>query len=313
MLSKQDLGMEVIEFMPGRKASVTALRTLLPDVETALFFAKALDMNAQQLSALLAAVFQSSVMAALSSGNHSTELQSYIVDSIIPDLDHGDRSVQVKFDDVPHGEILPHMWEAVELTVAASLKEVATKLSRVVDALPSKEGQMTFTHMAKLNRQRPTIGDFRAQIVHQRVSDNLLILDVSGSMTEHTVRAIVEDVVALSWKANAHLAIVSNTAKVWEPGTYNVQDILDAAEYGGTRYETLAPLFDRDWGTVITVADYDSARDARLSIAGRPGKIAKVLDISLVNRTTFLAECVGQLAGSVEPLLLANSRYVLEN
>ena len=73
-------------------------------------------------------------------------------------------------------------------------------------------------------------------------------------------RTIVEDVVALSWEADAHLAIVSNTCTHWFPGEYSVSAVLNAAEYGGTHYEELAPLFENyDWGVVITIADYDSS------------------------------------------------------
>lgn len=81
--------------------------------------------------------------------------------------------------------------------------------------------------------------------------------------------------------------------------------MLDRAEYGGTRYETLAPLFNRDWGTVVTIADYDSANIAKSVIGNCTGHIGTVLDISLVNRSTFLAECVGQLADKVQPLMVA--------
>jgi hypothetical protein len=36
-----------------------------------------------------------------------------------------------------------------------------------------------------------------------------------------------------------------------------------------------------------------------------------VLDISLVNKPTFLAQCVGQLAADVQPLLIGSSYYVM--
>ena len=164
---------------------------------------------------------------------------------------------------------------------------------------------MVFETMAKFNKQRPSIGMYQASIKHEQVPDVLVILDVSGSMREDTIRAIVDDVVGLSWEAKAHLAIVSNNAYVWEPGSYNVDDVLAMAEYGGTQYEMLAPLLDRDWGTVVTIADYDSAYIAKSVIGNCTGHIGTVLDISLVNRSTFLAECVGQLADKVQPLMVA--------
>jgi len=252
------------------------------------------------------------IVQALSSGNHSVDLQDYIVTTVPTHVQEQMADKGVTLDDIPKGEILPAMWDYIDLEVAKSLMEVASKLAGVLDALPSKYGDMTFQHMARFNAKRPmTVGSYNARIRHQNVSRNLLILDASGSMTEQTVRSIAGDAVALGWKANATFALVSNTTKVWEPGTYSVDDVLRAAEYGGTQYETLAPLFEDDWGTVITIADYDSSWNARPAIAAMPGRIAKVLDISLVNRNTFLAEVVGQLADEVEPLLIATSSHVL--
>ena len=115
----------------------------------------------------------------------------------------------------------------------------------------------------------------------------------------------------MSYLANAHLAIVSNTCTYWPAGAYGSDDVLAKAEFGGTYYETLAPLFDRDWGTVVTVADYDSSYGAKDALARCTGHIDEVLDISLVNQPTFLAECVGQLADEVRPLLVANTSRVL--
>ena len=87
-------------------------------------------------------------------------------------------------------------------------------------------------------------------------------------------------------------------------------DVLAKAEYWGTHYEQLVPLFEKDWGTVVTIADYDSAPYAKQALSGCVGKVGTVLDISLVNRPTFLAECVGQLADEVKPLLVGPNPYL---
>lgn len=312
-LSSSELKKSVtlFEFVPGKKAAWSTLRSFIPDIETALFFAKAYNMTYTNLSVLIRTLFKSSVIDALTSGEHSESLQDYI-DAVVPD----DIWIQGKrpgfVPDVGQGDILTELWKDLEVTIAKSIAEVADKLGHVLDSLPSKEGAMTFQHLNKLNRQRPTIGSYESVIKHQRLARNLVILDVSGSMSESTIRAIVDDVVALSYNANAYMAIVSNTAFAWEPGTYDAQDILNAAEYGGTHYEQLVPLLQEDWGTVITIADYDSSRWAQQEIAARcTGSIGKVVDISLVNQPTFLAECVGQLADEVEPILIGNSSYVL--
>jgi hypothetical protein len=206
------------------------------------------------------------------------------------------------------------VWTSLEVDVAQSLKDVADKLGDMVGLMPGKQGEMVFKSMMTMNAKRPTIGDHKARIQHGRQKENLLILDVSGSVTQGTVHKIVDDVVAMSYMANAHMAIVSNTCTHWDPGTYGSDNIVAAAEFGGTYYETLESLLQRDWGVVITVADYDSSQDAKRHIKQNCfGHIDQVLDISLVNRPTFLAECVGQLADEVRPLLIARSTRVLSN
>ena len=172
---------------------------------------------------------------------------------------------------------------------------------------------MVFKTLAKMNRQRPSVGVHVPVFQHRRDTSALVILDDSGSMTRETIDAILEDVIAMSWKANATLALVSNTTRVFEPGSYNAQTVHDTIQLGGTRYETLEPLFDRGqyWNTVMTVADYDSALSAKETLAGLSGRVGKLLDLSLVGKPTFLAECVGQLADSVEPMLVAVNESVL--
>lgn len=310
-MSRSDIraSLELIEIKPGLKFSKAVLRTILPDVETALFFGKVYDLNYTQLSVLLSTVLNSDLVSELFNGVHSEELQDYLVDlaTFAPGVNPGDIAVK---PDVPHGEILPAMWDMLAVEVATSLKQVAAKLSSVVDKMPGKQGEMVFRSMMTMNTKRPTIGSYNAAIHRPPQKENLLILDVSGSMSSGTVRTIVNDVVALAYKANANMAIVSNDCFYWEAGAYDVDAVLRHAQYGGTHYEQLVPLFDRDWGTVITVADYDSSRAAAEAIATKCyGRIDQVLDISLVNRPTYLAECVGQLASEVKPLLVAASQY----
>lgn len=297
--------MHLFELKPDKYVSVAQLKAWLPDVETALWFAKLYSLDYRRLSDLLYLLFKSRVMDALMEGAHSLELQDYLVETVPEDVWHVDKP---DFVDTPApGEVLPQLWEAAEIQVAKSIAEVAAKLDSTLQFLPSKEGRMLFQNLAVMNRMRPTIGDYKAQIKHVPVPEAAVVLDVSGSMTETTIRAIVEDVVALSWKANAHLMIVSNDTFHWEPGSYSVDDVLAKAQYGGTYYETLAPMFDRDWGTVITIADYDSSASAKRHLANCKGRIGTVLDISLVNQPSYLGECLGQLADELRPLLIARN------
>ena len=297
--------------LKGMKFHKSTLKDLLPDIETALFFGKVFELGKVDMNVLLGTLFNSDVLTALTqeSTMHSMDLQDYVVELGYENLiELG----EIAFAPViPHAEILPAMWEMAHVDVAQSIKDVAAKLKDVVSAMPGKQGQMMFQSMMKLNTKRPVIGDYRASIKHARQSKNLVILDVSGSMSAHTVQTIIDDVVALSWEANASLAIVSNTSTIWQPGEYDSQVVLAASEFSGTHYETLSALLDEDWGVVVTIADYDSSLSAKTALAKCKGTIELVLDISLVDQPTFLAECVGQRALEVRPLLVGNSSYVL--
>lgn len=305
-LSSNDLELSVTLFDLGgsRFVSHKQLKDWLPDSETTLWFAKLFKLDYRKLGDLLRIVSGSSVVEALLAGNHSTELQDYLV-ATVPNVVLT-QAMPAYVETPPPGEFLPQLWEAATCQVAEAIQQVADKLSGSLALLPSKEGRMTFATMAKMNRLRPTIGDYQANIMHQAVPDVAVVLDVSGSMNEITIKTIINDVVAMSWAANAHLIIVSNHAYHWEPGSYNVADVLAKAEYGGTYYEELAPLFNRDWGVVITIADYDSSLGAKRALASCTGHISRLMDVSLVNRPTFLAECLGQLADEVTPLLVSS-------
>ena len=70
--------LDLFEISSGRKVAVATLQQMLPDVETALFFAKAYDMDYRKLSDLIVTLFQSDLIVALNEGTHSVDLQSYI-------------------------------------------------------------------------------------------------------------------------------------------------------------------------------------------------------------------------------------------
>lgn len=306
-----DDSLRVIEVKPGLNFSLQSLRDMLPDTETVLFFGKVFELDYHQLSELLGLVLNSTVAQALfnEGGLHSTDLQTYAISVCPPGASKG----KLKFKpDVPKGEILPEVWKSMQIEVADSIVTVARKLKDVVGLMPGKKGSMVFQSMMKMNRLRPTIGTHQAAIHHAPVKENLLILDVSSSMSRATIETIVDDVVAMAYLANMHLVIVSNTATHWEPGTFDSSSVLDEAEFGGTHYETLFNVLSRDWGVVVCVADYDSSVAAKDHLARTAsGHIDLMLDVSLVNRPTYLAECVGQFAAEARPLLVANTPRVL--
>ena len=309
----------LFEFVPGKRASIKVLADLLPDIETVLFFGQVYHLTEAKLRELVLMLFKTPFFTALldSAEQHSSTLQGYVLPMLTKEeaeqyRNHLSAVPPAEGHVVPNSELLVAAWEAQLTEVAESIETVANKVAGVLDLLPSKYGTMTMQHLRQLNTQRGSIGKYSAQITHQRNIDRLVILDVSGSMSEHTVRAIVGDVVALAYKANATLAVVSNRTYYWSPGEFTVASVLNTAEFGGTQYETLIPLLQQDWEKVITIADYDSSPHAKEQIReAASGHIGEVLDMSLVDRPTFLAECVGQLAQSVRPFLIGTSRRVL--
>lgn len=306
--------LELFEFKPGMKAGKGVLRELLPDSETALFFAKAYELDYTRLADLLLMLFPGSDVIQTLVGEascHSTDLQGYLGE-IIPEhitYTHGSGAFSEEIEP-PDTELLAQLVEQAMTEVAQSIKDVAAKLGSVLDHMPSKYGSMMFQHMRQMNVQRNSIGTYAASIQHEQTPPRLVVLDVSGSMTSTTVAAIADEVVGLAYAVNASLAIVSNSAFLWDAGTFDTDTVLDHAQYGSTRYDQLFPIFDKnDWATVVTIADYDSFRDARDVIAKAKGRIGEIFDISLVNRPTFLAECLGTLATKVTPLMVGASPY----
>lgn len=300
--------LELYELPNKQRIGVESLKALLPDVATAVFFAKVYKMDVYALSNLLSVVCQGSVQQALDNPElHSTSLQDYLLEV---GQDYGDVTNMLKpvdhaVPDPDEWELLPHLFEAAMVQVAQSITDVADKLVGTIGRLPSKDGRMILKQLYQVNLRRPTIGVSRAQVSHVQVPSALVVLDVSGSMSRETVKAIIADVVGLAWKADAHLAIVSNRTFHWDPGAYDVNSVLAKAEFSGTQYETLAPLFNRDWGSVITIADYDSGWQVKEVLGACSGSIGTLYDISLVERCTYLGECLSQLAEKVEPLLVA--------
>lgn len=308
---------DTVTFECGRTFPRKFLKDSLPDVPTAIFFAKVYQLTPAELAELLQDVFPSKVTDALfaEAALHSTTLQDYLVEEYYDDasgewdyLTGGAEDGPLAAKEEVHAEVLPEVWKGIEMTIADSIQQVAEKLADTVARMPGRTGEMLFRSMATMNAKRPTIGDYRAVIHHQQVNKVLLVFDVSGSMSEATVKTIVDDVVGLAYESNADLAIVSNSCTYWPAGGYNTQVVLDAAEYGGTHYEELRSLFEQNWDVVITIADYDSSWSAKDVLGRCSGRIGILYDVSLVDRSTYLAECLAQLADEVQPLLVSSTR-----
>lgn len=313
-LSQVKNSLELFEIKPGTQVRVEVLKDLLPDASTALFFGKIYKLDYRQLSTLMLRLFNTSVIQALlnEGDTHSSELQDYIVDVVPPAELQQSGIYAAQFTSPVTHEFLPELFAQLEVDVADSISKLVDALGGALETVQGKYGVMLFKTLLGLNKQRAgVLGQHKAVIHHQQVAKNLVVFDVSGSVSRPTAEKIIDEVVALAYKANASLAIVSNTTSYWEPGTFTSEIIMKKAEFGGTQYETLADVFQENWATVITIADYDSSDSARRHLANCKGRIQQVLDISLVNQPSFLSVCLGQLADKVRPLLVGNSQNVI--
>lgn len=305
---------DVTTFTTGRAFPTKFLQQALPDVETVLFFAKVYGLAPSDVSLVLHKCVPSETVDALTAqaGDHSMSLQDYLVeefydgsDWVYPDLEFLEALPGTKAD--VNAEVLPEVWKNLELTIAESIAKVAETIAGTIEHMPGRTGEMVFQTLAKVNARRPTLGSYEAGFHHKSIKRVLVVFDVSGSMTEPTVRTIVDDVVGLAYEANASLAIVSNSATFYAPGAFSTDQVLGDAEYMGTHYEQLVPLFDQDWDAVISIADYDSSPSAKTALSRCKGRIGQLFDVSLVSRSTYLAECLAPLADEVRPLLIAGS------
>jgi hypothetical protein len=310
LLIKQER--QVFRFTSGPAFPVKFLQDSIGDVETLMFVASLYHATPDEVAKLLNLCVPSDVVSALTTQAeaHSSTLQDYLV-QYCWDEDNGwvfepmfIPGAQGSTAPV-HAELLPEVWKNLEITIANSIAEVADKIGDTISELPGRTGEMVFQTLATVNATRPTIGDYRAGIKHKQVKKVLVVFDVSGSMSEDTVRTIVDDVVGLAYEANASLVTVSNAAFWYPAGGFSTQQVLEDAEYMGTHYEQLLPCFQEDWDVVVTIADYDSSYGAKRVLEQAQGKIGQLLDISLVSRSTFLAECLAPLADEVRPLLIA--------
>lgn len=306
--------MEIYKINEHAQWNVTDLKLMLTDVQDALFFAKLYKLSAQQLADLLWTLFETNITQALFKGIHSTTLQDYVVELGF-EFEFEERCELDTSDayDADQQVILSELLDSLKIEIASSIEEVHNKLEKVMYKLPGRSANMIFQSLRKFNASRPTIGVFQTTIQHNPDPRVLIILDDSGSVTAQTVEAVANDVVQLGYHIGATLALVSNTTRVWKPGTYTVDGIIQATQAGGTHYETLLNLLHEDWDTVITIADYDSSLSAKHAISAAQGSVGQVLDISLVDKPTFLSECVGQHAQEVKSLLMASSSVNLLN
>ena len=158
---------DVVTFANGRAFPKQFLTDALPDVETALFFAKVYDLQPSDVAQVLQICVPSDVVQALTNEayNHSQSLQDYLVEQYQDE--HGDwhyADIEVIAGQpgtkAPvDAQVLPEVWKNIELTIAKSIAEVAASISTTIEHMPGRTGEMVFQTLAKMNARRPTLGD----------------------------------------------------------------------------------------------------------------------------------------------------------
>lgn len=292
---------------------VDVLRKTLKDPVWAVRFGALQQLDAYEMGGLLRMLFPGvTVIQALTmeGGEHSATLQSYAValgyDTLVFDAVVGNHGPdpEPERDDL----VLAELAKEFEVVVAKDLDQLNFTLANTMMHMPGKQGRMEIKAQRKVDRRnRKKVGFMQARITHPRHAENAVFVDDSGSVGEKTLTAVAHAVKAMAVKANAHLVLVSNTVRHFKPGEYTVASILANAEYMGTHYETLVPLMNRHWGKVITIADFDSSWGAKEALSTCTGSIDTLLDISYVDRPTFLAECLDHLARESRPLMVGAS------
>ena len=75
---------DLFEVKTGKYVTVQQLKEWLPTVEVALWFAKVYAFDAVKVGELLSRLFHTDIVTALTKGEHSVDLQDYLV-AIVPD------------------------------------------------------------------------------------------------------------------------------------------------------------------------------------------------------------------------------------
>lgn len=294
---------------------LTALEDILTSLEVTLFFAKALELSVNDRSRLIRAIHKTDLIDELLNGEHSIDLQDYGIDD--PDnwvpTDEWVDALPVE-SMVPDSEFLLSIFDDIKVVIASTFVEFTTMLAEVMDAIPSDQAQLMLEDAAKLNYKTNTFGTTQVSVAPIMSLPNALILDDSGSVTRQTFEALVSEYVAVANTHQMHVILVSNTARHFAPEEVSVANLMSVAQFGGTHYEELIRndiLGNMEWGTVITIADYDSSPAAAQVLQNARGRIGLLLDLSLVNRRTYLSEVIGHLADDFKQVLVGAHGYPL--
>ena len=311
---------------PEKFIGAGVLAEIVTTPKQAMFLIKALGTQVINPALTLGRLFNvldlGSVADYLAMGGHSTELQDWWdangIDFEVPDHETvitANESADIE-DEEGDADTLLDLVNNSLVKLPTTITELADEL--FVDVLskqPSGQASYVLDHLMQVSKFGQ-IGTVKTGLEYQADTKAAIVLDCSGSMGTKLGKAIAESVVRLADTLKCDLILVSSTAVRLPAGTFGVKTVLANWQNQLTLYNQLIPYFrdiSQSYDTVITIADYDSIASHKLAIQQECGaRIQKVYDVCVEYvedgrgnlRTSFLAECLGQLADEVIPVFV---------
>lgn len=312
---------------PEKFIGAAILASFVKTPKDAMFLVKMLGDQVENPAATLGRVFQAldlgTVADYIAAGGHSATLQQWWDDigiSIpVPDEEEviDDGAVQDVFDEDDYDvQTLYDMVNTSLVKLPQSIRELGDGLFiEVLSKLPAGDAYYTLDHVMQLSKFG-TYGTMKEQIEYEQDTVACVVLDDSGSMGRPLGQAIVGAAVNLADSLKCDLILVSSYAYRFPAGTFNTDSVMARWENGWTFYNQLIPYFrdiSQSYDVVVTIADYDSVPSHKEQILRAcSARIQVLYDICVQYtedgngniRTSYLAECLGQLADRVVPVFV---------
>lgn len=312
---------------PERFISAEKLAGIVTTARSAMMLVKMLGEQVADPAVTLGRIFSvlklGTVADYISRGGHSTELQTWWdeqgISIPIPDKEEvlidDPAAPSDKPDDVDD-ETLFDLVNNSLVKLPESIQELADGLFiEVLSNLPTGRASYVIEHFQQVSKFG-TFGTMKTGLEYEKNTNACVVLDCSGSMGYRLGEAIANAVVHLANELKCDLILVSSAAKRLPAGTFSAETVKRNWQNAGTYYNQLVPHFkdiSQSYDVVVTIADYDSIPSHKIEIAKLcKAKVHTLYDICVqyveqspgVAKSSFLAECLGQLAKEVKPVFV---------
>ena len=311
---------------PVKYIGANILAEIITKPKQVMFLVKALGDQvinpAETIGRLFRALDLGTVANYLAEGGHSTELQDWWDANgiVFPVPEHeavitADEAAVIEDEEGDADTLLD--------LVNTSLVKLPTTITELADGVfvdvlskqPSGQANYVMDYLMQVSKFGQ-IGTVKTGLEYQADTKAAIVLDCSGNMGRKLGEAIAESVVKLADTLKCDLILVSSTAVRLPAGTFGVKTVLANWQNQLTLYNQLIPHFrdiSQSYDVVITIADYDSISSHKSQIMQEcNARIQQVYDVCVEHtldsngnlRTSFLAECLGQLADNVIPVFV---------